>query len=399
MELRPGYQQTEVGVIPIEWRILPITEVTSAIFLGLTSTVDYVNSEGIPLIRATDIANGHLSFEQARTISLRQHRELTKYRRAKRGDVLVSKSGSLGVCAIVDVDTEFSIYESIIVLQSNSLLDSLFLLSLLRYEATQNRMIGERVGSSVGHLNLEMFRRLVIPIPPISEQRAIAAALSDADALIESLEQLIAKKHQVKQGAMQELLTGKKRLPGFGGEWGSQTLESLEKAKLLKLSRGKVISKKDIERIPGDYPIYSSSVTGNGVFGHYGDFMFDEELITWSIDGGGHFFYRPKHRFSVTNVCGFMRVDNHSLCCPFIAAQLQLLHSRLNFDYLTKAHPSVIRKAYVLKLPPLLEQAAIAATLSDMDEEIAALEDNLAKARQIKQGMMQELLTGHIRLV
>src|SRR5262249_45279429 len=73
----------------------------------------------------------------------------------------------------------------------------------------------------------------------------------------------------------------------------------------LRLSRGKVISKKDIERSPGAHPIYSSSVTGNGVFGYYGDFMFDEELITWSVDGGGHFFYRPKHRFSVTNDCGF----------------------------------------------------------------------------------------------
>ena len=94
-----------------------------------------------------------------------------------------------------------------------------------------------------------------------------------------------------------------------------------------------------------------------------------------------------------------MRVDSQKLSCSFIAAQLQLLHSRQSFDYLLKAHPSVIRKAYELKLPSLPEQTAIAAILSDMDAEIAALEAKLAKARQVKQGMMQELLTGRIRLV
>ena len=73
------------------------------------------------------------------------------------------------------------------------------------------------------------------------------------------------------------------------------------------MTRGNVISKKDIAICPGDYPIYSSSAVGNGEFGRYGKFMFDEELVTWSIDGGGKFFYRPKARYSVTNVCGYIR--------------------------------------------------------------------------------------------
>jgi type I restriction enzyme S subunit len=165
-------------LIPEDWDVVPITKATDEIFLGLTTKVDYVESGGVPLIRASDIAGGRLSFDKARTISVRQHKELTKYRRAKRGDVLVSKSGSLGVCTIVDVDTEFSIYESIIVLQSNSLLDSNFLLWLIQDKKTQVRMIGEKVGSTVGHLNLEMFRKLIIPLPGKEEQQAIAQALS-----------------------------------------------------------------------------------------------------------------------------------------------------------------------------------------------------------------------------
>jgi type I restriction enzyme S subunit len=223
--------------------------------------------------------------------------------------------------------------------------------------------------------------------------------LSDADALIDSLEQLIAKKRLLKQGAMQDLLTGKKRLPGFEGVWEVKTVAELEKQKLVKLSRGQVISKKDIDNMPGDFPIYSSSIHNDGLFGRYGDFMFDEELITWSVDGGGNFFHRRKHKFSVTNVCGFMRVDASRIDCRFFAAELQLLHSTKSFDYQSKAHPSVVRKEYEVQLPPLPEQTAIAAILSDMDAEIAALESKLAKARQVKQGMMQELLTGKTRLV
>jgi type I restriction enzyme, S subunit len=217
-KLKPGYKQTELGIIPEDWEVLPITKVTNEIFLGLTSKVDYVSNGGIPLVRATDIASGRLSFNNTKNISTRQHKTLTKYHKAMRGDILVSKSGSLGVCAIVDVDIEFSIYESIIVLQAKTSLNSNYLLWLMRDENTQLRMIGEKVGSTVAHLNIEMFRKLVIQKPPLLEQTAIAIVLSDTNDLITSLEKLIAKKRDIKQATMQQLLTGKKRLPGFAGD-------------------------------------------------------------------------------------------------------------------------------------------------------------------------------------
>ena len=172
--VRPGYKQTEVGEIPEDWIVLPVTKITSEIFLGLTSKVDYVESNGIPLVRATDIARGKLSFEKVRTISVDQHKSLTKYRKAKKNDILVSKSGSLGVCAIVDVSDEFSIYESIIVLQPKTTVNASFLLWLMRDERTQNRMSGEKVGSSVAHLNIEMFRKLVVQLPQPEEQETVS---------------------------------------------------------------------------------------------------------------------------------------------------------------------------------------------------------------------------------
>ena len=182
------------------------------------------------------------------------------------------------------------------------------------------------------------------------------------------------------------------------GEWEAIPLGELEKRGHIRLYRGNVISQKAIDRMPGDYPIYSSSVHAGGLFGSYGDYMFDEELITWSVDGGGHFFYRPRHRFSVTNVCGYLRIRTSSIDYRYLAYHLQDLHSRTAFDYTLKAHPSVIRGSYRIALPQLREQHAIAAVLSDVDELIGSLEALIAKKRDIKQAAMQQLLTGRTRL-
>jgi len=181
-------------------------------------------------------------------------------------------------------------------------------------------------------------------------------------------------------------------------DWRLCTLGELETSGDIRLFRGKIISQRDINRNPGDYPIYSSSVHSNGLFGRYGDYMFDEELITWSVDGGGDFFFRPKHRFSVTNVCGYMRIHTSDIDYRFLAFQLQQMHSSKSFDYTLKAHPSVIRDSYAVPLPPIAEQRAIAEALSDVDGLLGALEALIAKKRAIKRAAMQQLLTGTTRL-
>lgn len=158
---------SELPELPSGWKWASAMQACEEVFLGLTSKVDYVDSDGVPLVRAGDIHNGVLSFSKARNISITQHENLTRYRKARRGDILVSKSGSLGTCAIVDTDQEFSIYESIIVLQPSSILLNRFLLWLLRSPDVQRRMLGNTVGSTVGHLNLLTFRDLPMPIAPL----------------------------------------------------------------------------------------------------------------------------------------------------------------------------------------------------------------------------------------
>jgi len=147
-------------------------------------------------------------------------------------------------------------------------------------------------------------------------------------------------------------------------KWNSYTLKELEESGAITLGRGQVISKKDLEANPGIYPVYSSSAQGNGEFGQYGKYMFDEELITWSVDGGGRFFYRPRHKFSVTNVSGWIRINYpHKINAKYFFRVLDTEWLEKSFDYVAKAHPSVIREMYKIPLPPLEVQEQIVAEL------------------------------------
>ena len=171
------------------------------------------------------------------------------------------------------------------------------------------------------------------------------------------------------------------------------TLDKAIRAGDIRLGRGSIISSKDIAEYPGDYPIYSSSAKGSGEFGRYGHYMFDEELITWSIDGGGRFFFRPKHKFSVTNVCGSMYVDEEKWNRQFVYYALDFQHQKNTFDYQTKAHPSVIRHLYSIPSTQKPEQTKIAEILSTVDQAIEQTEALIAKQQRIKIGLMQDLLT------
>lgn len=173
----------------------------------------------------------------------------------------------------------------------------------------------------------------------------------------------------------------------------TRRLDELITAGEIYLGRGDVISKDDISNCPGPYPIYSSSAQNNGLFGEYGKFMFDEELISWSVDGGGYFFYRPKHRYSVTNVCGYMRIRPESWHPKFVYYSLVNQHRFLTFDYTSKAHPSVIKKQYRLPAIDVDRQRKIASILSTIDTAIEQTEALIEKYQHIKAGLMHDLFT------
>ena len=143
-------------------------------------------------------------------------------------------------------------------------------------------------------------------------------------------------------------------------------LGDMEDKEIIKLGRGQIISKDEINKYPGDYPVYSSSAVGDGEIGRYGKYMFDDERITWSIDGGGKFFYRNNLKYSVTNVGGWLKVlQPNFINTKYLYYCLSNIWATRNYNYTKKAHPSVIRKEYNIPVPPLEVQCEIVHILDD----------------------------------
>ena len=237
-----------------------------------------------------------------------------------------------------------------------------------------------------------------VRFPGLSEQSAIGAALNEIDSLI-TLHQRKYDKLVVFKKSMLEKMFPKDgesvpeiRFAGFTDPWEQRKLGELEKDATLYMGRGRVISAKDMSNTPGTFPVYSSSALDNGRMGAYGKYMFNQELITWSIDGGGAVFYRRKHRFSVTNVSGYIAVNPEKINCKFLAYAMSLAHSRIKFDYTVKAHPSVIRSLYTMGIPiSLQEQQVIGSFFSRLDNLITLHQRKLELLRNIKKSLLDKM--------
>ncbi len=232
-------------------------------------------------------------------------------------------------------------------------------------------------------------RSFKIALPPIiDEQNAIAEALADADTLIDSLEQLLTKKRQIKQGAMQELLTGKRRLPGFARKWKDSLL-----GELLSIRHGK--SQKDVECEGGRYPILATG----GQIGWADAFLYDQPTVLIGRKGT-----IDQPRFLDTPFWSVDTLYYSEVKEPNSAKFLYYRFCLIDWMRHNEASgvPSLSGKvieSIVISHPEEDEQEAIARVLTDMDTEITALESRLTKARALKQAMAQTLLTGRIRLV
>ncbi|MFT5700281.1 MAG: type I restriction enzyme S subunit [Desulforhopalus sp.] len=179
-----------LGEVPEHWDTCKLKHACTDIFLGLTSRVDYVEDGGVPLVRALNISGGILDLEFAREISIEQHKQLTKYRRAVRDDILLSKSGTIGTAAIVDIDEEFSIYESIFALRAyrKNLIPE-YLLCYIQSSIAKGQYAKGAVGMGVHHLNMPDIQDVIIPLPPLTEQVKIYEFLNRQRAKLNLLEE------------------------------------------------------------------------------------------------------------------------------------------------------------------------------------------------------------------
>jgi type I restriction enzyme S subunit len=276
-----------------------------------------------------------------------------------------------------------------------------FLEYVLQAPSARTAMIESVTGATGSHTRakFEIVEELEFPVPPLEEQKRIVALLDAVSARVTELtacyEQARTHANDLFSSALRDTLEVKQNVP-------VRSLDELCEEGIVKLGRGNIISKKDIAANPGSYPIYSSARENEGKFGEYGDYMFDEEMITWSIDGGGRLFYRPKHRFSVTNVGGTLRVlEPKRLDIQYLHRVLQNLHSQRVFDWVFKAHPSVIRKVYdEIPVPPLEEQKRIVTRLDAMraktSEMVTAYDAKLTAAKNLRQSILESAFAGEL---
>ncbi|MGG0886823.1 restriction endonuclease subunit S [Brevibacillus parabrevis] len=275
------------------------------------------------------------------------------------------------------------------------------------------------VGTKVTGVSKSTIGKIMICFPKSkTEQRAIAAALSDADEYIAMLEKLIAKKRAVKQGAMQELLTGKRRLPGFEGEWMEKKV--IELAKIFGRIGFRGYTKQDIVKEKQGAISLSPSNIENGKVNFYNSTYISWEKYKESpeiiLQVGDVVLVKTGSTFGKTAYIDFLpweaTINPQMVVFKEITTDSRFFGYLLAFDEFQKqindtivggAIPTLSQAQvykFILKIPPTVaEQAAIATVLSDMDAEIDVLTAKLEKARRIKQGMMSELLSGRIRLI
>lgn len=391
MEVKPGYKQTEVGVIPEEWEAILLDKVAKR---GSGHTPDkkhpeYWNGDikWVSLADSDALDDLYISDSYAKITPLGIANSSAVLHPA--GTVVLSRDAGIGKSAIIS--TAMAVSQHFMAWRCGPQLNNKFLYYWLQREKPEFERIGN--GSTIKTIGLPYFRDLKIPLPPSPEQRAIATALSDVDGLLGGLDRLIAKKRDLKQAAMQQLLTGQTRLPGFHGEWEVKRLG-------------------DVASVSKGTQLHSSETDEGGKFAHLNGGITPSSYThksntdgnTIAISEGG-------------NSCGFVQFMTEPYWCGghcysvipngvdnlFLYHALKGQQSSIMGLRVGSGLPNVQKTGlldFKIEIPSTLpEQTAIAEVLTDMDAELGALERRREKTRALKQAMMQELLTGRTRLV
>ena len=413
MDVKSGaYKQTQAGVIPNEWNLATVAnlvEQTSPICYGVVQVGKHTES-GVPIVAikfVKEIASAPL---HRTAISLEKPYARS---RLKGGDVLISIKGTIGRVGIVPNGFEGNISRELARLRiCNRTASPEYIAHQLEADATQERILRSVVGTTRLEFSIAALREFELPVPPnLAEQRAIAAALSDMDALLGALDRLIAKKRDLKQSAMQQLLTGQTRLPGFSGEWEIKRLGEL--AEIISGGTPKTgepsywngsikwCTPTDITSCSGKYLAKTErEISESGLLSCSAQLLPIGSLLLCSRATIGEI------RIAACEICtnqGFKslvckpEVSNEFLYYKLLTMKSQMIERAIGSTFLEISKKDTA--ALVLSIPALPEQKAIAEVLSDMDAELAALEQRRDKTLALKQGMAQELLTGRTRLV
>ncbi|HKS13544.1 MAG TPA: restriction endonuclease subunit S [Pseudomonas sp.] len=395
-EVKPGFKQTEVGVLPVDWEAKKLGEVASfrtGPFGSALHKSDYTN-DGIPVVNPMHILDGRIVPTTSMTITEEAAESLDEFRLSP-GEVIIGRRGDMGRCAVVsEREKGWLCGTGSMIVRPFASVNAYFLQRVLSTPSVIKAIEDSSVGSTMINLNQGTLSSLVVQVPSVEEQRSVASSLADMDALIRKLDQLVTKKRDIHQAAMQQLLSGQRRLPGYSGNWEVRPLEEIAHIKTgSKNNQDKVES--------GDYPFFVRSANVERI----NSYSHDCEAILVPGEGGiGSIFHYVNGKFDV-----HQRVYAISQFVENVSGMYVYLYMSVRFgahamQNSVKATVDSLRlptfQVFEVLLPPTKEeQTAIAQVLTDMSSELASLEARCAKVRQLKQGMMQELLTGRIRLV
>ncbi len=419
MEVKKGYKITEVGVIPNDWDFDKLEKYWNVIDCKHI-TAKFIDN-GIPLASITEVQNLFVDLTNAmQTTDFFYNKLIEGGRKPITGDLIFSRNATVGeVAQVAKWHPPFAMGQDVCLLRKkNPNSSTTFLQAIIKSSIIEKQLELLMVGSTFKRVNIEQIRNLLIPFPSPNEQRAIAAALSDADALLAALERLIAKKKAIKQGAMQELLTGKRRLEGFEGAWRQWRVGNI--GYTYSGLTGKV--KEDFGVGEGRYITFLNVMnnvkidtsilepvnikTGenqNNV--QFGDLFFNTSSETPGEVGMCAVLLENVSNAYLNSFCfGFRLHENIEIEPVYIAYYFRSSVGRSAFYSLAQGATRYnLSKSnfnnITLRLPKQDEQRAIAQILTDMDADIAALEQQRDKYKAVKAGMMQELLTGKTRLI
>lgn len=415
MQLMPGYKRSDVGVIPDDWDAKPLGEIGDSL-IGLTYRPSEVRKYGTLVLRSSNVQNGTLCFDDNVFVET----DIPERIMVRPGDILVCvRNGSrdlIGKSALIDeraVGMTFGAFMGVFRSDYGQLLHHVFQSGIFKKQIT------EHLGATINQITNKSLNSFRVPLPPTNEERTrIASALSDVDTLLATLDQVIVKKRDLKQAAMQQLLTGKTRLPGFYGEWQEKTLGELGatyggltgKTKSdFGVGAGKyitfmnVMTNAVIDCAAFEQVTVSASETQNRVL--RGDLLFNGSSETPEEVAFCSLMAEEVPDLYLNSFCfGFRLFDDQQVDGLFLTYYIRANPGREMMKSLAQGSTrynlskTALRDASIL-LPLKDEQVAIAEVLSGMDAELIALEARRNKTRNIKQAMMQALLTGKTRLV
>lgn len=427
-KVREGYKKTLAGEIPEDWWYEELNKLVDKITDGTHKTPTYTES-GIPFLRVTDIQKSEIDWSNVKYISQQEHLELIKRCNPEIGDILYSKNGTIGIPKIIDWDNEFSIFVSLCLIKmkkQNSYISNKYLEQFLKSDSCMRQIRLRAKQGTVTNLHLEEIRELIIPIPTIKEQEKIASILSTVDEQIDNVDALIEKNKELKKGLMQTLLTKgightkfkkteigeipeewevvkffdfvdkiidfRGRTPKkLGMDWGNGNIQALS-ANNVKM--GEIDF--SLECYLASEELYKKWMSGN-------ELAIGDILMTMEAPLGNIALVPDERKYILSQRVIALKtrefINNKFMKYMLMSDVVQNQLDKLSTGTTAKGiNQKNLARVYV-KIPVIQEQEKIASILSEVDEKIEEHENKKQKLEELKKGLMQQLLTGRIRVI